>query len=150
MSYSISNQPKRVFIVDDEPSLRNLFSVALEEPAREVFTCEDGSTALKTLENEVFHVILLDLSLPDTDGIQILREMRERGDETPVILCSANVDENSFNKALKFGVTAFINKPVTLLELREIVSYVLTGKMCNTGSPEEFARRCGFSMGDLI
>lgn len=146
MTSSPPHKPQRVFVVDDEPSLRNLFSVALDDPSREVQTCEDGVTALKTLRDETFHLILLDLSLPDTDGIHILREMRERGDETPVILCSANVDERSFHDALKFGVTAFIDKPVTLLELRKIVSDVLAGEMGNVGSPEKFAQKLGFRL----
>lgn len=136
---------QRVFIVDDEPSLRDLFSVALEDETREVVTCGNGFTALRILVENSFDVILLDLSLPDTNGVHILREMRRRGDNTKVILCSAHVDERSFLSARELGVAAFISKPVTLLALRRIVSDVLAGSLDRAASAAEFAKLCGFS-----
>ncbi len=138
---------QRVFIVDDEPSLRDLFSVALEEPAREVVTCENGFAALRMLAENTFDLILLDLSLPDISGIHILREMRKRGDETRVILCSANVDQKSFQTAVELGAVGFLSKPVTLSTLRETVSQVLSGSFDENRSAAEFAQQHGFSLG---
>jgi len=142
-----SHGTQRVFIVDDEPSLRDLFSAALEDDTREVVTCENGLTALRILGETRFDAIILDLSLPDTNGIHILREMRRRGDNTKVILCSAHVDERSFRAALELGVAAFLGKPVTLLALRQIVSEVLAGILDEVHSAAEFARQYGFSTG---
>ncbi len=139
-----THDPLRVFIVDDEPSLRDLFTVALMDDSREIVSCDNGFTALRMLQESIFDVILLDLSLPDTNGIHILREMRLRGDMTQVILCSAHVNEESFRAALELGVTAFISKPVTLLRLRRIVSDVLSGKVEKYGSAAEFADEFGF------
>lgn len=139
-----THDAQRVFIVDDEPSLRDLFSVALEEETREVVTCGNGFSALRVLAENSFDVILLDLSLPDTNGVYILREMRRRGDNTKVILCSAHVDERSFWSAMDLGVAAFISKPVTLMVLRQIVSDVLAGRMDEAASADKFAKRFGF------
>jgi len=139
-----THDPLRVFIVDDEPSLRDLFTVALMDDSREIVSCDNGFTALRMLQESIFDVILLDLSLPDTNGIHILREMRRRGDMTQVILCSAHMDEKSFQGALELGVTAFVSKPVTLLRLRRIVSDVLSGKVERCGSAAEFADELGF------
>lgn len=146
MKKSGVTETKRVFIVDDEPSLRDLFSVALMDDSREILTCADGFSALRVLGESSFDVILLDLSLPDTNGIYILREMRRRGDFTKVILCSANVNEKAFVAALELGVTAFISKPVTLQALRETTQNVLEGETeLNAGSPAEFAEKRRFS-----
>lgn len=139
-----THDTQRVFIVDDEPSLRDLFSVALEDNNREVSACGDGFTALRILERNTFDVILLDLSLPDISGIHILREMRKRGDNTRVILCSANVDKKSFQSAMELGVAGFISKPVTLFTLRKIVSDVLSGNFDQDRSATEFAQQFGF------
>ncbi len=138
---------QRVFIVDDEPSLRDLFSVALEDASREVTTCGNGVTALKVLKKNKFDAILLDLSLPDIDGIHILGEMRKGGDKTDVILCSANVDEGSFHAAVELNVTGFISKPVTLAALRQIMGDVLAGNFDTERSINEFAAQFGYGRG---
>ena len=147
MNSQPTHDPLRVFIVDDEPSLRDLFSVALLDDSREIFSSADGFTALRMLREMTFDVVILDLSLPDTSGIDILREMRNRGDTTKVILCSAHVDEDSFHAALELDVAAFVSKPVTLLKLRRIVCDVLTNEVGKFGSAEEFACEFGFDLG---
>ncbi|MEP2776734.1 MAG: response regulator [Luteolibacter sp.] len=145
MNFSNAFGTRRVLIIDDEPSLRDLFAVALTNEQTEVVACTDGFTALRALENGGFDAVLLDLSLPDINGIHILREMRRRGDRTAVILCSAHVDERSFMEALELDAAAFISKPVTLHSLRRIVSDVIAGTLGELGSASAFAEQFGFS-----
>lgn len=116
---------KRVLVVDDEPTLLDLFPLALASATREIETAEDGPAALKKLRAGEFDLVLLDLRMPVLSGIDVLREMRKRGDLTRVILCSAFIPERSLIQALSLGVTIFISKPVTLNTLRDVVDDAL-------------------------
>ncbi len=145
MNFVDKSETKRVLIVDDEPSLRDLFAVALMEDTREILTCSDGFTALRALRESGFDLVLLDLSLPDTNGIHILREMRRRGDSTAVILCSAHVNEGAFLAAMELGVSKFVAKPVTLEAIRKIVNSVIGDLPDGSGSALDFAEKFNFS-----
>ena len=130
MSIRPSNdQTKKILIVDDEDSLRELFEMALYDADRETTVCACGKEALEVMKEKNFDLILLDLRMPNVSGIDVLREMRESGNKTRVILFSAYIPAKAMIQALSFGVTLFLNKPVTLEILRKAVDFGLKEHM---------------------
>lgn len=88
---------RRVLIVDDEPSLRVLQRLTLEDRG---YTCDEASSGEEALELHASHgvgspswnVIVLDHRMPGLTGIEVAREIRERGDQTPIVLYSGYID----------------------------------------------------------
>src|SRR5271157_6214399 len=82
--------PKRILIVDDEPNVRLVFRTALEATGYLVTEAADGDAALAQLRKLPTDLILLDLKMPVVDGMETLRLLRDAGDETPVVVVTAN------------------------------------------------------------
>ena len=82
--------PKRILIVDDEPNVRLVFRTALEATGYLVTEAADGDAALAQLRKLPTDLILLDLKMPVVDGMETLRRLRDAGDETPVVVVTAN------------------------------------------------------------
>ncbi|AZQ38114.1 response regulator [Streptomyces cyaneochromogenes] len=75
----------RVFIVDDEPALTDVLSVAVEEAGWRAYPAMDGQSALKVARGCALHVVVLDGMLPDLDGHQALRRLRQENPKLPVL-----------------------------------------------------------------
>ena len=76
---------KRILIVDDEPNVRLMFRTALSTLGAEIALAEDGEQALDRLERSSFDLVLLDLKMPHLGGMETLRRLRDRDDDTPVV-----------------------------------------------------------------
>lgn len=102
----------RVMIADDHPLYRDALSslVSLAFDDVEVIECEDIATALGHLRQGVVDLILLDLSLPDADGLDGLRQLRAASPVTPVIICSAQDDPRLVRESFKLGVSGYLPK----------------------------------------
>ena len=102
----------RVLVADDHPlyrdALRNLVCAAFDDV--EVFECEDMASALRCLRDGLPDLVLLDLSLPDIDGLDGLRRLRDASPATPVIICSARDDPALVRESFKLGVSGYLPK----------------------------------------
>ncbi|MBK1829123.1 response regulator [Verrucomicrobiaceae bacterium R5-34] len=139
----------RILVVDDEPSLRVGLEMALMGANREIASCGDGYEALAALQHEKFDLIVLDLNMPGLTGLDVLNQMRDRGDMTRVVVCSAHVTERAILSAVRNGVVDFIAKPLSLQELRKFVSDVLEAHNDNPSTVEQafvHARRLEFGV----
>lgn len=144
--------PRRVLVVDDEPTLRLGFAYALNNGETRVDTANNGYEALDKIRNESFDAMLLDLRMPDIDGLAVIRQLRRDGDQIPVILCSAFVTLESAVTAMRHGVVDFLIKPVRPVELREAVAALFrtpgnplerslqAGRACEFGTALELIR----------
>src|SRR5271169_2130857 len=100
-----------VLIIDDEAAIRESLQTLLDLEGYEVETANDGNEGLARLADRPFDLVLLDFALPERDGIEVLRDIRERDSELPVIMITAyGTVENAVN-AMKGGATNFIQKP---------------------------------------
>ncbi len=100
-----------VLIVDDESGIRESLQTLLEFEGYEVETAADGAEGLARLADRPFDLVLLDYALPERNGIEILRDIRERDSELPVIMITAyGTVENAVN-AMQAGASNFIQKP---------------------------------------
>jgi DNA-binding response OmpR family regulator len=108
----------KVLIVDDEPSIRFVLGEALRGWGYETVEAETGARALSTLASVQPEAVLLDINLPDSSGLDLLREIKKHEPQTVVIMATAEtVFENAIS-ALRGGANDFIGKPINLGELR--------------------------------
>jgi DNA-binding response OmpR family regulator len=113
----------KVLIVDDEKHIRSLYSDELKEEGYEVATAPDGNDIYNLIENEKPDVILLDIKLADSNGLDVLQQIRNRYYNLPVILCSAY---GSFKVDIKaIAADAYVVKSADLSELKQRIAQVL-------------------------
>ena len=110
----------RVLVVDDEPDLRQLYSLNLQEAGHEVLTAANGAEGLGLLKREHPDVILVDLMMPVMDGYEFLQHLRNMPEHqrTPAIVVSA-VATGGFSR--KLGASGFVAKPFDADELVSVV-----------------------------
>jgi DNA-binding response OmpR family regulator len=116
----------RILIVDDEPDVIKVIAMSfrMQQPAWEVISAEDGLEALELLEQEHPDVVLLDIGLPDMNGLDVLKSMRVFSD-IPVIMLTVRDDELSRVQGLELGADDYVTKPFSHLELLARVRAVL-------------------------
>ncbi|WP_422928742.1 response regulator [Singulisphaera sp. PoT] len=133
------SQAKRILIVDDEPNVRLVFRTALESTDAFIATAEDGETALRWLDEMAADLILLDLQMPGLGGMEVLRQLRQKGLNTPVIIVTAHGSIPNAVQAMKLGAIDFLSKPLTPETLRRVVAEVLERNATRKGegSPRE-------------
>ena len=125
----------RILIVDDEPQIQPYLSVALNAAGYEVVTAETGAQALRLAATGALDLIVLDLGLPDRDGKDVLREIRQFS-ATPVIILSARDREAEKIEALDLGADDYVEKPFGIGELTARLRAALRRKASAAQPPE--------------
>ncbi len=113
----------KVLVVDDEPTLRLGFSYALSD--HDTDTASNGGEALEKLETANYDLAILDLRMPDIDGLRVIESLRRHGNLLPIVLCSAAITPAAALRAITGQVVDFLLKPVQPSELRGIVRHVM-------------------------
>jgi two-component system response regulator QseB len=115
----------RVLLVEDDGMIAQGLQTALRQGSYAVDWVADGKSAETALQDSVFDVVLLDLGLPQRDGLQVLRAMRRRGDATPVIILTARDETQQRIFGLDAGADDYIVKPFDLDEVMARMRSVL-------------------------
>jgi two-component system response regulator QseB len=115
----------RVLVVEDDRMIAKGLHTALKQDGYAVDGVSDGRSAAAALRSSRFDVVLLDLGLPERDGLDVLRELRARGDATPVIILTARDDVQSRIQGLDAGADDYIVKPFDLDEVAARMRSVL-------------------------
>ncbi|MBS4888852.1 DNA-binding response regulator [Anaerococcus sp. HMSC075B03] len=113
-----------IYVVEDDKAIRNLVLYALKEKNYQVRGFEDGLNVVESLKNENVDLLILDIMLPEKDGIEILKEVREFSD-IPIIMLTAKNDEYDKVLGLESGADDYITKPFSILELISRIKAVL-------------------------
>ncbi len=116
----------RVLIVDDEPVARELLSEFLTVKGYKVLTASDGKEALRRVKQDRPHLILLDVRMPEMNGLDVLRQVREIDHEVGVIMVTAVNEEETGRQALKLGAFDYITKPLDFEYLERSLWYKIT------------------------
>lgn len=110
----------RVLVVDDDELVRVVVVAVLKEAGYDVESARNGEEALQVIAGRTpFHMVLLDVQMPVLDGWAMIRELRARGDATPVVMMSAHATES---EAIKGGAKALLAKPFDRALLVDTVS----------------------------
>ena len=110
-----------VLIVDDEPEIRSTLSEYLEMQGYPVLTAGGGTAALSTLAEQGVRFVLLDIRMPEMDGLQVLEQIRLRHPEVIVIMISGMGTEDLAQRALRMGASDYISKPLRLEYLETVI-----------------------------
>ena len=113
---------ERIFLLEDDEALGRGITMALEGPERAVFRSGTLAEAEEILSRERFSLLILDVNLPDGSGLELLKQLRQRGDSVPVILLTANDLELDIVAGLELGADDYITKPFSLAVLRARVN----------------------------
>jgi DNA-binding response OmpR family regulator len=113
-----------ILVVDDEPSIREVVSIYLGRAGYRVLVAADGQTALEILEHEPPDLVVLDLMLPEVDGLEITRRLRAEC-EIPIIMLTARREETDRILGLEMGADDYVVKPFSPRELVSRVKAVL-------------------------
>jgi DNA-binding NtrC family response regulator len=117
---------KRILIVDDDVAVTNYFKVFLMQTGLfDSAVVNDSREVEGLLERESFDIVLLDMDMPNVSGMDILRAMRDKGDETPVIVLTGVSDVNLAVKAMKLGAFDYLIKPIDDDKLLEVMDNAL-------------------------
>ena len=120
----MAENKRKILVVDDEPAIRDSLRLLLTSTF-EVSTAPDGAEALKLLEQVQPDLILLDVMMPNLDGIETLRKIRELQRDTPVVMLSALNTVKTAVQAMKHGAVDYLNKPFEIEELTALILKLL-------------------------
>jgi two-component system response regulator AtoC len=101
----------RILVVDDEVKMRRLLEMSLKNMGHDVVQAADGVEALACFDEAPFDLLMTDLNMPRMDGMQLLRSLRERGEEVPVIVLTAFGTIETAVEAMKLGAADYIIRP---------------------------------------
>lgn len=110
--------PRRILVVDDEKAIRWSLGEALRNAGYEVEEAENGKKALKNFKEDPSDIVILDLKLPDMDGINVLKQLKEIEKELPVIMMTAYGEIETAVEAIKNGAYDFLLKPFQLEKMK--------------------------------
>lgn len=111
----------KLLIVDDEIDIREFAKRFFTKRNIEVATASGGREALEIISREKPDLVLLDVRMEEINGIDVLKELRGKQDNTKVIMVSGIEDEKVIAEASQYGVRDFIHKPLVLEELEKVV-----------------------------
>jgi DNA-binding NtrC family response regulator len=114
-----------ILVVDDDRDIQFNLSTILKDAGYEIITASDGHKALREVERRAPSVALLDIRLPDMDGMKVLEEMRKKDQGLIIIMLTAYGDVKSAVKAMKLGAFNYITKPFDIEELILIIKKAL-------------------------
>ena len=107
----------RVLVVEDEKKTASFIRKALQAEGHAVDVLHDGTQALAAIDTTPFDVLVLDVMLPGRDGLSVVRQMREKGNSTPVLLLTARGTVGERVEGLNAGADDYLSKPFALEEL---------------------------------
>jgi len=115
----------KILVVDDEGIVLDSCRRVLEEDGFDVLLVTSADKAISAIEDEEPSVLLMDVKMPLRDGMDLMREVKERWPSIPIIVMSGYHTTETIEEANKMGASAFINKPFTPDELLETVQTVV-------------------------
>ena len=135
-----------ILVVDDEPSVRQALQRALTFEGYDVRLAEDGKAALDLLLREPFEAILLDVSMPVLDGLEVCRRLRAAGDRTPILMLTARHATADRVAGLDAGADDYLVKPFALEELLARLRALLRRAAPSLGDDDELLRVADLSL----
>ena len=125
----------RLLVVDDEPQLLRTLSLNLVNRGFDVTTASSGSKALSEIHRMAPDILVLDLGLPDLDGLDVIRELHDHGPDLPIIVLSARSTSADMVTALDLGAVDYVTKPFVMDELVARVRAVIRRAGIETSAP---------------
>lgn len=136
-----------VLVVEDQQDIANLIRINLEMIGNKVICCHNAKDAFQLLSENTFQLILLDLNLPDMDGLDICKKIRSTDAIVPIMMLTARTEELDRVQGLEAGADDYLAKPFSVLELQARVRALL--RRSNVQAASNSAPEC-INIADLI
>ena len=127
--------PFRILVIDDEPQIRKFLEISLRAQGYVVDQAENGKNGLAVLATQGADLVILDIGLPDLDGHEVLRELRQWS-QVPVIMLTVRADESEKVSALDAGANDYVTKPFGIQELMARIRALL--RAATVGAEHDF------------
>jgi DNA-binding response OmpR family regulator len=137
--------PNKILLVDDEVNLIDPIAFNLKQKGYDIITTYDGKTALEAFRKEQPDLVILDWTLPDVQGVEILKQIRQEQDFTPVIMLTGKTAKEDIVEGLSAGADDYVTKPFTWEELLARIGSVIRRSQQIAQTPGKRLR-----FGDLI
>jgi DNA-binding NtrC family response regulator len=118
---------KKILVIDDETIVRTSCERTLTPEGYEVISASGGQEGIEYLQNQSFELVLLDLKMPDIDGIEVLTRIKKEWPDTKVIMITGYSTVDTAVQALRYGAYNFIEKPFTPDSLLNAVKEIFEG-----------------------
>jgi DNA-binding response OmpR family regulator len=115
----------KILIVDDERDLVDAYVRLLERSGHRCIGAFDANEAIRIIDEESPDLVLTDLSLPDSSGIEVVRHVRAKSKATPIIVMSGHNTPELYDEARAAGANLSLLKPISIAELRRVISEAL-------------------------
>lgn len=116
---------QHILLVEDDPEITRLINLHFNAAQYQLTCCDTGKQALLSIEAGTFHLIMLDISLPDGNGMEICKKIRATDDHTPILMLTCNAEESNKVLALELGADDYVTKPFGILELMARVKAIM-------------------------
>jgi DNA-binding NtrC family response regulator len=115
----------KILIVDDDPIVLDSCRLVLEAEGFDAFSVPSANKAIKAMKNDHFDLLLIDVKMPERDGLYLMRKVKERWPGIPMVVMSGYPTPETITDGMKSGAAKFIAKPFTPEELLKIVRQVV-------------------------
>jgi two-component system, OmpR family, KDP operon response regulator KdpE len=133
----------KILVVDDEPPIRRLLRTGLGTQGYSIAEAENAGQAQAHLKDDKADLVVLDLGLPDRNGLELLKDLRQAGIDVPVVVLSSRTDEAGIVQALELGADDYVTKPFSMNELIARIKVALRHRL------QEQGEKPIFKVGDL-
>ncbi|MBC7826624.1 MAG: response regulator transcription factor [Chitinophagaceae bacterium] len=130
-----------ILLVEDDQEITRLLYLHLGQGLYQLTCCSSGIEAIEKMRNGNYNLVLLDITLPDINGIEILREVRQEGVSTPILMLTCHNDEADKVIALELGADDYVTKPFGVRELMARVKALLRRSEQND-SMKQLEKKC--------
>jgi two-component system KDP operon response regulator KdpE len=128
----------KILVVDDEPPIRRLLRTGLATQDYVIAEAADARQAEALLKSEKADLVVLDLGLPDRNGLDLLKDLRSGGIDVPVVVLSSRTDEAGIVQALELGADDYVTKPFSMNELIARIKVALRHRLQEQGEKPVF------------
>lgn len=122
------SEKAKILIVDDEPLIRDALAFKLTKEGYDVETAEDGEKAIQKIEAQDYEIIISDIMMPFISGFELVKILKERGTDAPVLMLTSLNSETAVLKAFDLGADDFMTKPFSPNELSVRIKKLLQSK----------------------
>jgi two-component system repressor protein LuxO len=132
-----SDSKAQILMVEDSPTTAEMYAALLETSGYKVDSVDTGKKAIKAVKSTEYDLMLLDLSLPDMDGMEILRKLEEEGSNVPTIVITGNGSVLRAVEAMRLGAMDFLMKPCSLPKLGSAVASAIERRSATRSLPTD-------------
>ena len=133
----------RILVVDDQQDICDVLRIHLSREGYEVTTCTDPTKVMELLRASDYHLVILDIAMPDMSGIQVLEQIRKEDSDIAVIMATGQASVDNAIASLRLSVSDFVEKPFTPETILRAVSSALAKKGLSKDPEAELHRAIG-------